>query len=174
MPRNIKGRAKDIHNKDSFNAEEILKVMEGYGVDAGSMVERGLGVTRKRNKRGRSLTCDASNGVFGVTPMEFALDNNSNILNTKRQKKMDKEKSLDQVSKVYSQSRFRTVSNVKLSSEKVFQDDSISHTTKKLERKGKKTWAVDGKSGEGDRRATVHLVKWMNTGKKRMGTHNKR
>jgi len=31
-----------------------------------------------------------------------------------------------------------------------------------------------GMAGEGDRRQSVRLVKWMNTGKKRMGTHNKR
>ena len=43
---------------------------------------------------------------------------------------------------------------------------------KKLERQGRKGWA--GGAGEGDNRKTVHLVKWMNTGKKRMGTHNKR
>merc|ERR1712176_1083712 len=40
---------------------------------------------------------------------------------------------------------------------------------KKLERQGRKSWM--GASGEGDNRKSEHLVKWMNTGKKRMGTH---
>jgi nucleolar GTP-binding protein len=174
MPRNVKGRAKDMHNKGSLNAKEIFKTMKGYGVDAGSMIERGLEVTRKKNKRGRSLASDTTNSLFGVTPMEIAQDNNSNIQDKKRQKKINKNKSSDLVSRAHSQSRSRSVSNAKVSSEKVLEEDSISHTTRKLERKAKKTWSVDGKSGESDRRASVHLVKWMNTGKKRMGTHNKR
>lgn len=36
-------------------------------------------------------------------------------------------------------------------------------------KRGQKSWK--GMGGEGDRRQSVHLVKWMNTGKKRMGTH---
>ena len=43
---------------------------------------------------------------------------------------------------------------------------------KKLDRQGRKGW--HGGSGEGDQRKAVHLVKWMNTGKKRMGTHYQR
>jgi len=39
----------------------------------------------------------------------------------------------------------------------------------KLDREGRKAWK--GAAGEGDQRKSAHLIKWMNTGKKRMGTH---
>jgi len=109
-----------------------------------------------------------------MTPTEIGEDYDSNIQDKKRQKKIDKDKSIDQGSRVSSLTRSKTVSNAGVLSEKVLRDDAVVHATKKLERKSKRTWVVDGKSGEADRRANVHLIKWMNTGKKRMGTHNKR
>jgi len=40
---------------------------------------------------------------------------------------------------------------------------------RKLDKQGRKMW--EGGAGEGDNRKAVHLIKWMNTGKKRNGTH---
>ena len=55
-----------------------------------------------------------------------------------------------------------------VSASRIFMDKDLQ-IAKKLERSGRKNWT--GAAGEGDNRKSVHLVKWMNTGKKRMGTH---
>ena len=47
--------------------------------------------------------------------------------------------------------------------------DAAIKAAKKLEKQGRRMW--EGGAGEGDNRKSVHLVKWMNTGKKRNGTH---
>jgi len=52
------------------------------------------------------------------------------------------------------------------------KDEKEMKVALKQEKLSQKQWK--GMAGEGDRRQSVHLVKWMNTGKKRMGTHNKR
>jgi len=52
------------------------------------------------------------------------------------------------------------------------KDEHQRKLATKEERLGQKQW--EGMAGEGDRRTLVHLVQWMNTGKKRNGTHNKR
>jgi len=52
------------------------------------------------------------------------------------------------------------------------KDEKEMKLASKEEKLAQKQWM--GMAGEGDRRQSVHLVKWMNTGKKRMGTHNKR
>lgn len=52
------------------------------------------------------------------------------------------------------------------------KDEREVKLASKEEKLAQKQWK--GMAGEGDRRQSVHLVKWMNTGKKRLGTHNKR
>ena len=52
------------------------------------------------------------------------------------------------------------------------RDKESVKIAEKLDREGRKAWT--GAAGEGDKRKSVHLVKWMNTGKKRMGTHYQR
>jgi len=52
------------------------------------------------------------------------------------------------------------------------KDEREVKLASKEERLAQKQWK--GYAGEGDRRQLVSLVKWMNTGKKRLGTHNKR
>lgn len=52
------------------------------------------------------------------------------------------------------------------------KDEKEVKLASKEEKLAQKQWK--GMAGEGDRRQLVSLVKWMNTGKKRMGTHNKR
>lgn len=52
------------------------------------------------------------------------------------------------------------------------KDETAQRIAKKMDQLGKKSsWAKVRAGGEGDQRQTVHLVKWMNTGKKRNGTH---
>merc|ERR1712232_166926 len=174
LPRNVKGRAKDMHDKGFLDAKVIRTTMEGYGVDADAMIQRGFQINQKKKKRGRSLTRNADNEHFNGTSMEINEDCEMNIQGKKRLKKNDIKHSNERGFRPSTRSRSRTVSQCKESSENVSRNSATVYATKKLERKGKKTWVVDGKSGEGDHRETVHLVKWMNTGKKRMGTHNKR
>ena len=47
-------------------------------------------------------------------------------------------------------------------------DEATARIAKKLDKAGRNKWF--GGSGEGDHTQSVHLVKWMNTGKKRNGT----
>jgi nucleolar GTP-binding protein len=66
-------------------------------------------------------------------------------------------------------SQARSHSRPREASEMGLKDDAMAKVAKKVEKKGQRQWF--GGSGEGDQRKAVHLVKWMNTGKKRNGTH---
>jgi len=90
----------------------------------------------------------------------------TNKKKTKKQKKEKREKKKREHSVARSHSRPREPSQAGL------KDETAASIAKKLDKQGRKAW--EGLSGEGDQRKSVHLVKWMNTGKKRMGTHNKR
>ena len=46
IPRNIRGRAKDKHDRGALDRDTIKRKMEGYGVDTSKMLERG----RKRER----------------------------------------------------------------------------------------------------------------------------
>ena len=81
----------------------------------------------------------------------------------KKAKKAKVEARRREASLARSHSRPRDASQVGL------KDDEAAKVAKKLEKQGRNKW--HGASGEGDKRKSVHLVKWMNTGKKRLGTH---
>merc|ERR1712071_678944 len=66
------------------------------------------------------------------------------------------------------QSLARSHSRPRAPSQMGLKDEAAVKLAKKKEREGRKGW--EGMSGEGDRRQSVHLVQWCNTGKKRMGT----
>eukprot|EP00957_Ditylum_brightwellii_P070403 5349578-Ditylum_brightwellii.AAC.1 len=89
---------------------------------------------------------------------------------TKRQvKKMKRDKSQAakrEASLARSHSRPRTPSQMGL------KDDAAVRIASRREKEGRNKWL--GRSGEGDQRQAVHLVKWCNTGKKRNGTHYQR
>eukprot|EP00557_Chaetoceros_sp_GSL56_P007640 CAMPEP_0176503480 /NCGR_PEP_ID=MMETSP0200_2-20121128/15386_1 /TAXON_ID=947934 /ORGANISM="Chaetoceros sp., Strain GSL56" /LENGTH=707 /DNA_ID=CAMNT_0017902775 /DNA_START=255 /DNA_END=2378 /DNA_ORIENTATION=- len=162
MPRAIRGRAKDKHDVGALESEEIRKKMESYGVDASRMLERG----RKRSRTmERRLTKALSNN--SDDDMDDMTDTDSKSKGQiKKQKKEKAEKKRTDHSLARSHSRPREPSQVGL------KDEAAASIAKKLDKQGRKVW--EGMSGEGDQRKAVHLVKWMNTGKKRMGTHNKR
>eukprot|EP01083_Nonionella_stella_P121022 363363_1 len=54
MPRAIRGRAKDKHDRGALNADEIKKKMDEYGVDTSAMIERGRKRERSVDSRRRS------------------------------------------------------------------------------------------------------------------------
>ncbi|EED93999.1 nucleolar gtp-binding protein 1, partial [Thalassiosira pseudonana CCMP1335] len=62
-------------------------------------------------------------------------------------------------------SQARSHSKPREPSQMGLKDEAMAKVAKKVEGLGQKRW--HGGSGEGDQRKAVHLVKWMNTGKKR-------
>jgi len=157
MPRAIRGQKKDKHDHGMLEPSEIRKRMKEYGVDTEKMIERG-------RKRRYSVDRHFSRDHFENGANDMDGDNiydSGRKIQSKKQKKDVRESSLAR-----SHSRPRNLSQVGL------RDAFAERIAKKLDKVGKKTW--EGLSGEGDQRKSVHLVKWMNTGKKRMGTHNKR
>lgn len=162
MPRAIRGRAKDRHDPGALDSDEIRKKMESYGVDASQMLERG----RKRSRTvERRLTKALSNNSDDEMEDVMGTDGKSKGQVKKQKKEKADKKKMDH-SLARSHSRPREPSQVGL------KDEVAASIAKKLDKQGRKIW--EGMSGEGDQRKSVHLVKWMNTGKKRMGTHNKR
>jgi nucleolar GTP-binding protein len=159
MPRMIRGRAKDKHDRGALDSGEIKKNMEKYGVDVTTMLENG-------HKRGRSVDRRRQRAVSDDEMEEVVNTDGLSERQAKKQKKEIREKKKREHSLARSHSRPREPSQVGL------KDESAASIAKKLDKQGRKKW--EGLSGEGDQRKSVHLVKWMNTGKKRMGTHNKR
>merc|ERR1712038_1502319 len=154
--------AKDKHDRGALDPSEIRKKMDGYGVDTAEMIERGRkrerSVDRRRSRKvseERDVDMDEGMDIDGLSKGQ-----------AKKQKKEKKEAKKRESSLARSHSRPRESSQMGL------KDTTAESVAKKLDKRGRKSWA--GLSGEGDQRKSVHLVKWMNTGKKRMGTHNKR
>lgn len=161
MPRAIRGRGKDKHDSGALDETNIKKKMEGYGVDASLMIERGRATGRGR-KRDRSLSrrrlVSEDEDMADVEGMSKG--------DIKKAKKAKAGESRRELSRARSHSRPREPSQIGL------KDEATANVAKKLEKEGRKQWK--GASGEGDNRKTVHLIKWCNTGKKRNGTHYQR
>lgn len=164
IPHAIRGQKKDIYDRGILDATEIKKNMDKLGVDSTLMIERGRSKDRERGrKRERSLsqrrgTEDGDNDV--------EMDDDVSGLSKGKQKlvkKAKEDKAKREGSVARSHSRPRDPST------KGLRDDEEVKIAEKLDRDGRKGW--HGGSGEGDNRKAVHLVKWMNTGKKRNGTH---
>jgi len=163
MPRAIRGRTKDKHDRGALNEDEIKKKMGEYGVNVDSMLERG-------RKRSRSIDVRRSRKRAEEEDVEMGEDDtNMDGMSKGQVKKHKRERSQ---SKKRESSLARSHSRPREPSDCGLKDEEEARIAKKLDKAGKKIWA--GLSGEGDQRKSVHLVKWMNTGKKRMGTHNKR
>lgn len=159
MPRTARGRGYDKHNSGALDVNNIKKKMESYGIDASKMLERGRDMERGRKrerslsrKRDESPADDAMEDVSGLSK--------SAIKKAKKSKVEDKKRELSQT---------RSHSKVREPSQVGLKDGEVANVAAKLEREGRKNWI--GGAGEGDQRKAVHLVKWMNTGKKRNGTH---
>jgi nucleolar GTP-binding protein len=161
MPRAIRGRAKDKHDRGALDPENIRKRMEVYGVDASEMIESGF-------KRGRSVDRRRSRDV----PDESAADAVDMETDGKSKGQIKKQKREQSEKKKREHSLARSHSKPRDPSQFGLKDEEAATLAKKLDKEGRKNW--EGLSGEGDQRKSVHLVKWMNTGKKRNGTHNKR
>jgi len=161
MPREIRGRSRDRHDPGILDADHIQKTMDSLGVDASQMIESGRKRIRSTSRRsgGGDDESDSSQDmdIDGVSKGQI-----------KRQKKEQIEL------KRRESSLIRSHTKVEVPSQKGLRDETASRITQKLDRIGRMSWAGSRASGEGDQRKTVHLVKWYNTGKKRMGTHYQR
>eukprot|EP00934_Nitzschia_sp_Nitz4_P006146 Nitzschia sp. Nitz4//scaffold283_size24287//17182//19358//NITZ4_008408-RA/size24287-augustus-gene-0.31-mRNA-1//1//CDS//3329545663//6136//frame0 len=161
IPRTVRGRTKDKHQPGDRTEEEVKKHLDSYGIDSSKMLERGRSMERERGrKRERSR--------LRSEPMEDIEDHDmeETDLSKTQAKKRRREKSeaaKREASVTRGHSKPRDPSQMGLHTE-----DAVK-AVMKLERQGRKGWS--GASGEGDNRKAVHLVKWMNTGKKRNGTH---
>mmetsp|Transcript_41675 Transcript_41675/g.61175 ORF Transcript_41675/g.61175 Transcript_41675/m.61175 type:complete len:707 (+) Transcript_41675:167-2287(+) len=158
MPRAIRGRARDMHDAGARDEENIKKHLDKYGVDSTKLLER---ASTKRG-RGRSRTRredeDSDTPVEDVD-MDDAGMSKGQIKRRKREKSQAKKR---EASLARSHSRPREPSQMGL------KDEAAVKVAEKKDKDGRKNW--QGLSGEGDQRKSVHLVKWMNTGKKRQGT----
>ncbi|GMI17692.1 hypothetical protein TrLO_g9119 [Triparma laevis f. longispina] len=154
MPRSVRGRQKDKHDKAVLDT--IQSHLGGLGVETEGITKNVRG--RKRERKDRSVGGDAMDEEVDTTNMS------STQKKKIRKEKKDGEKREQSLAR--SHSRPREPSQVGL------KDEEARKVATKKEITAKR--AFNGLSGEGDHRKTVHLVKWMNTGKKRNGTHNKR
>lgn len=165
VPRTMRGRTKDMHQPGDRDKDVIKAKMDKLGVDTSKMLERGRSMDRESGrKRGRSRVRRSDRDA------EDSDDEMEDVSMSKTQAKKKKRSKSEAAKREASVSRGhskpRDPSQVGLHSE------SAVKAAKKLDRQARKGWS--GGAGEGDNRKSVHLVKWMNTGKKRMGTHNKR
>lgn len=157
VPRQVRGRAKDKHDTGALNADNIKEKMKKYGVDTSKMLERG-------RKRERSVDARRGRSRTRGTPDED-MDISTDGMSNKKVKRLKREKSQSarrEMSLARSHSRARDPSQIGL------KDEATARIAKKLDKAGRNKWF--GGSGEGDHTQSVHLVKWMNTGKKRNGT----
>ena len=161
VPRTMRGRTKDIHQPGDRNKDVIKAKMDKLGVDASKMIERGRRLDRERGrKRERSIRRSERDAEESDDEMEDATVSKTQA---KKKKRSKSEAARREASVTRGHSKPRDPSQVGLHTEAAVK------AAKKLERQGRKGWL--GASGEGDNRKSEHLVKWMNTGKKRMGTH---
>ncbi|GMI40055.1 hypothetical protein TrCOL_g13369 [Triparma columacea] len=157
MPRSVRGRKKDKHDNAMLDKNNVKKTLESLGVEADGIVERGRERGRKRSRK------DADEDGMDVEPVDTSGMSNKELKRHKREEKSKERRSV---------SIARSHSKVREPSQQGLKDDAMKKVATKKDMLSKRRF--EGMSGEGDQRKTVHLVKWMNTGKKRNGTHNKR
>lgn len=174
MPREVRGRRKDKHDLGARNKSVIEQKMKKLGVDASKMIERGRSLDREATrKRGRSRTSrsdDDDGNRMNVDDNDNDFDDamDEDMTKTQRKKiKRTREESRQRDPSINTRTHTKPTTL-----EKQGLNEESKVVAKKLERQGRKGWA--GGAGEGDQRKAVHLVKWCNTGKKRMGTHYQR
>lgn len=167
VPHAIRGKGKDKHDIGALDSQKIKEKMDDLGVDSSQLLERGRSMERERGrKRERSLSKLRSK-VEKAHNEETMVDVVEESTLSKGQAKKAKKAKVEAERRSFSLARSH--SKPREASQMGLKDIDV---VKKLEREGRKEW--HGAAGEGDHRTSVHLVKWCNTGKKRMGTHYQR
>jgi len=140
--------------------------MDKYGVDTGAMLERG----RKRERddpreiRRRKRDAEMEDAAPANNEDEEMEDGRGKSKGAIKRARKEREQSVKRAS-----SQARSHSRPREPSQMGLKDDDMAKVAKKVEKQGQFRW--HGGAGEGDHTKAVHLVKWMNTGKKRNGTH---
>jgi nucleolar GTP-binding protein len=188
-----RGLAKDKHDTNILTTSEIKKRMDTFGIDSTLLIERheqrGRSKTRNSNdnendddmendttreergrKRERSSSVRRSiKKGEATTNDDTDMDIDISSMSKGKQKEIKKLKSSEarrEVSLARSHSKPQRDPSLSVG----LKDDDAVKVAKQLNQYGQRTgWF--GSAGEGDNRKAVHLVKWMNTGKKRNGTH---
>jgi len=161
LPRAIRNRRIDKHDEGKFHVDNIKKHMDDtHGVDTTEMIEN------RSTSRGRKRTRRSDNDN----------DSGDEDMNTegvsKTQLKKNKKQKQDARRRSVSHLRSHDEPAKAAATESSLKDEAAKRIAKKMDQLGKKSsWAKVRVSGEGDHTQSVHLVKWMNTGKKRNGTH---
>ena len=163
VPRTARGRTKDMHQIGDRNKDVIKAKMDKLGVDASKMIERGRSLDRDRGRKRERSRRRSTRDEEDVQSDDEMEDTTISKTQAKKKRRSKSEAARREASVTRGHSKPRDPSQVGLYSEAAVK------AAKKLERQGRKGWM--GASGEGDNRKSEHLVKWMNTGKKRMGTH---
>jgi len=165
VPRTARGRTKDMHQPGDRDKDVIKSKMDKLGVDASKMIERGRILDQERGRKRERSRKRGSRDAEDVESDDAEMEDTT-LSNTqaKKKKRSKSEAAKREASVTRGHSRHRDPSQVGLHTEGAVK------AAKKLERLGRKGWM--GASGEGDNRKCEHLIKWMNTGKKRMGTHD--
>jgi nucleolar GTP-binding protein len=167
VPLEIRGKAKDKHDKGALDGQEIKKKLDSLGIESEKIVERGRKMAEERGRKRERSVSRLRGSEAQDADMEDVVDTEG--LSNKQLKKVKKDQQnakKDELSRARSHSRPREPSQMGL------KDEKSVDIALKLEREGRKAWV--GGAGEGDQRKAVHLVKWCNTGKKRNGTHYQR
>lgn len=154
-PRKIRGKSQDRTQPGFLEAEEIKKTMDEIGVDSSLMIKN----------RGAKRTLPASKRLSTrlLTNGDDGMDVDGNDTPTKRLRTTVRNM---EIARLPGQKQIQAPFSMGL------RDKEDVKQAKKHEKYGQKKWS--SKAGEGDHRTYVHLVKWCNTGKKRMGTHYQR
>lgn len=173
LPREIRGRVKDCHDDGAkLKASAIEKRMAKVGVDATQMLERGRKREREgaREKRRKSRAAKAGDAEMEDAPAAGS-DDDEEMKDGRAQSKgaIKRQRKEREQSVRSARSQARSHSRPREPSEMGLKDEDAAAVARKVEKQGQNRWF--GGSGEGDHTKAVHLVKWMNTGKKRNGTH---
>lgn len=166
-PHAIRGRAKDKWDAGALNGDNIKEKLDRIGVESSGIVARGRSLEQERGrKRERSVSRLRRNNGGNDIDNDSMDDVDTSGMSKKELKKRDKSRARAESQEV---SRHRSHSKPRQPADMGLKDEKQADVAQKLERKGRETWK--GGAGEGDHRKSVHLLKWCNTGKKRMGTH---
>jgi nucleolar GTP-binding protein len=171
VPLAIRGRPKDKHDRGVLQESEIKKTMDRLGVDSSAMLERGRKAAQERGrKRDRSLSRRRGGDAEMEDQADVSEEDMEDVSGLSKGQ-LKKNRKAQEVAK-REQSRERSRSRPREPSQMGLKDEKAVKKAVQLDRLGREIWS--GAAGEGDQRKSVHLVKWMNTGKKRNGTHYQR
>jgi len=158
LPRAIRNRRRDKHDEGKFHVDNIQKHMDQtHGVDTSAMIQNRAVVGTKRSRDDDDDSMDDN------------VDNDISKTQAKKQKKQKRQTKRKEVSDLRAHDALQKEGLTDKQSS--LKDETAQRIAKRMDQLGKKPWAKVRSSGEGDQRQTEHLIRWMNTGKKRNGTH---